>query len=326
MRYDQLKLYQELFGIKRQEIFLAPYSTPHRFFHTEKHLERNLMLMTKEGGVTEELIIANLFHDLCYDPRRQDNEQRSAQLFTDCVNGTHSLEKQIVDIILDTAEHKTDNPLNRAELYDINHAPSNLMDIRNIEQAIFKEYQLFPVSTFVDSRQTFLMRKASAVYRTKAEAMHHYNVAVYAGSFNPIHIGHQSVIEQAEQIFDKVIIAVGINPEKGAPNSEHVKHVFPFHEVISYEGLLPNFITELEQEHKAHANFTLIRGLRNGADLAYETNQLEFMRKMKPDIKVTLLPCDKTREHISSSAIRSLATFSMDEADKYLVKKYRYEA
>jgi len=326
MRYDSLKLYRELFGIVQEEVFLAPYRLPHRFYHTLTHLDHNLdlMRMLAEEDVPEEYVIANLFHDICYDPRRTDNEERSVQRFLDAAK-PHLLRSVIADLIMTTKISMAKNLLTDADLWDLRHV-IDVRSIQIIERNIFKEFQNYNLHDFVTGRKKVLDAYASEYYRSVAQTVFKYRVCVYPGSFNPLHIGHQSVIEQAEQVFDKVIIAVGINPDK--PNSLHTSadQAFPFHEVVAYNGLLTDFITDLEKQYGAYADFTVIRGLRNGADLSYETNQLEFMRRMKPDIKVMFIPCDKTREHVSSSAIRALERFSPSEADKYEVKKYHYIA
>jgi len=321
INYGNLKLYKELFGVIRPEIFLSHYDLPHRFFHTQEHLDRNADIMSM-WGADERYLIANLFHDIRYDPYRQDNEERSAAFF-EHNSREHPSKKVISDLILRTKDHYDTNPLNNADMYDIRTLTED-DKIREIEKNIFKEYQVHSIESFIKGRTDFLREHASKEYFTKATSMFHYSVGVYPGSFDPIHIGHQSVIEKAEQIFDKVIIAVGTNPEK-APSSSTVSQYFPFHEVCSYEGLLTDFVKRLEVQNP-HASFTVIRGLRNGADLSYETNQLEFMHKMKPDLKMVFIPCDKSREHISSTSIRNLRRFSEEEAEKYLVKKYRYDA
>lgn len=128
------------------------------------------------------------------------------------------------------------------------------------------------------------------------------NIGIYAGSFSPFHLGHFNIVQKASAIFDKVIIARGINPEKDgniiALNSEALKE----YEVAEFSGLLTSFI----DMHAQYANVTLVKGLRNGDDLDYEVNQLRFMETMYPQLKVVFIQCDKEYEHISSTALRNL--------------------
>jgi pantetheine-phosphate adenylyltransferase len=138
-------------------------------------------------------------------------------------------------------------------------------------------------------------------------------IGVYAGSFNPFHRGHYNILQKAEKIFDKVIIARGINPEK---NNDLV----PFPKILesrafmNYNGLLTDFIKTLPYD-----NVTIIRGLRNSVDLQYELNQYRYFQDLMPEVQVVSLFCDKEFEHISSSGIRALSTFGSDIVQKYLL-------
>lgn len=140
-------------------------------------------------------------------------------------------------------------------------------------------------------------------------------IAIYPGSFNPFHKGHYNILMKAEQIFDKVIIARGINPEKPhsqtmLPDSIKAKHV------MTYSGLLTDFINELTE----YDSVTVIRGLRNAVDLQHEMNQYRFLQDLKPDIKLISIFCDKEYEHISSSAIRMLQGYGDDKVKNYLIE------
>jgi pantetheine-phosphate adenylyltransferase len=139
-------------------------------------------------------------------------------------------------------------------------------------------------------------------------------VGVYAGSFNPFHLGHYNILLKGEKIFDKVILGFGKNPEKQDSNplipSELINRKS---DIRYYDGLLTDFINSLEFE-----NITLIRGLRNSTDLQYELTQYRFLQELKPDIKVVSIFCDKEYEHISSSAIRKLMMYG--KGSEYILK------
>ena len=138
-------------------------------------------------------------------------------------------------------------------------------------------------------------------------------VGLYPGSFNPFHQGHLNILEKAEKIFDKVIIARGVNPEK-----KNV--IMPMPNAIAdriwvnYNGLLTDFIKTLPYD-----NITVIRGLRNGVDLQYELNQYRYFQDLMPDIQMVSIFCDKEFEHISSSGIRMLSQYGEDHVKKYLL-------
>lgn len=138
-------------------------------------------------------------------------------------------------------------------------------------------------------------------------------IGVYAGSFNPFHKGHYNILCKAEKIFDKVIIARGINPEKNNVLVPLPK-ILDDRPVLSYNGLLTDFMTSLEEE-----NVTLIRGLRNSVDLQFEMNQYRYFQDLMPNIQMVSIFCDKEFEHISSSGIRLLSQFGEDKIKKYLI-------
>jgi pantetheine-phosphate adenylyltransferase len=155
-------------------------------------------------------------------------------------------------------------------------------------------------------------------------------IALFVGTFNPFHRGHMNVVEKAEAIFGKgnVYIAFGINPDKVEPSklSEYLKDVQDRVDELAnktgrpvklYKGFLHDFITQLESED-SDVNVVVVKGLRNGDDLAYEVNQLRFIEDFKKGIKTTFIVCDKEYEHISSSAIRKIKEFGGD-VEKYSV-------
>lgn len=76
----------------------------------------------------------------------------------------------------------------------------------------------------------------------------------------------------------------------------------------------------IEKKESEGYKVVLIRGLRNGDDLAYEDNQFKFIKDFKKDIDVVFFRCDEEFAHISSSAIRNLQSFRPGSGDKYLIK------
>lgn len=129
------------------------------------------------------------------------------------------------------------------------------------------------------------------------------NIAVFAGSFNPFHKGHYNVLQKAEKLFDKVIIAFGKNPDK-TERTWNIPKTIANRQLAEYNGLLTDFIDSLGYE------VTVVRGLRNSTDFQYEQNQYRYIQELKPDIKIVNVFCDKEFEHISSSGIRTLEKFN----------------
>jgi|ERR1041385_328535 pantetheine-phosphate adenylyltransferase len=143
-------------------------------------------------------------------------------------------------------------------------------------------------------------------------------VGLYAGSFNPFHVGHANIVLQAEKVFNKVIIARMINPSKSNVYLTEVDLGFvkkrPF---INHHGLLSNLIIELSE--KEDAEITLIRGVRNGFDLQYELNLCKAVSDLSGHfVPVVFFRCEPKFDHVSSTLIRELWFFDKNAAKDYL--------
>jgi len=143
------------------------------------------------------------------------------------------------------------------------------------------------------------------------------NIGIYAGSFNPFHKGHYNILCKAEQIFDKVIIVKGVNPDKSTSTYDiHSIETLKNRFILEYEGLLTDVIKHAKETAD---NVTLIRGLRNSVDLQYEMNQYRYLQDLMPDIQMVSIFCDKEFEHISSSGIRTLSKYGSEKVQDYLL-------
>ena len=133
------------------------------------------------------------------------------------------------------------------------------------------------------------------------------NIAVFPGSFSPFSIGHQSVVEKALPLFDKIIISIGINSEKDQYFSiqdrmQWIESVYENNakiEIKSYKGLTVDFC------RKESANF-ILRGLRNSHDFKFEKNIAQMNKGLNPDIETIFIITPPEVSHISSSLIRDI--------------------
>ncbi len=171
------------------------------------------------------------------------------------------------------------------------------------EMEQFKIHQSIPLKKYIKERLTFLKTQKHA--ELSSDYLRHFKpaIAVFAGSFNPFHKGHYNILQKAERIFDKVIIAFGQNPEKGSRHHK-VPESLKNRQLESYNGLLTDFLGSLGHE------VVVIRGLRNSTDFDYEQNQYRYIQELMPDIKIVSIFCDKEFEHISSSGIRTLEKYN----------------
>ena len=312
------------------------WNEPHRFWHT---LNNHLLPMLKCIDIHFELdeykhlfmtdvyknhMVAAFIHDVVYNPRSNDNEEKSLEYL---YNSTDKITKDNMDFIsklvmcTKSREIPKDKDCRPFWLYDnMIILGGHLDELIDYEEKIFKEFQFVSYDVYKTKRIEFLSGEIKHNNNIRLLISYIKNrkikVGVYSGSFNPFHLGHLDVLQKASLVFDKVIVAYGNNPEKGE-RMINTPNALGYFQVDTYNGLVTDYITSVENDK---VDVTLVRGLRNGADLDYEANQLAFIKDIKPDVKVVYVPCDKKFEHISSSAIRNLEKFDKDLATKYLVK------
>ena len=132
-------------------------------------------------------------------------------------------------------------------------------------------------------------------------------IAVFPGSFDPITIGHVQIVKRALPLFDKIIIAVGVNSQKKYLYSLDerlvgIDKVFsdePKVEVDKHEGLTAHYCV------KKNARY-LLRGLRNASDFDYE-KQLSQMNQIIGDgVETVFFISQPEFSHISSTLVREV--------------------
>lgn len=131
--------------------------------------------------------------------------------------------------------------------------------------------------------------------------------AIYAGSFDPVTYGHIDIIKRALRLFDKIIVAIGVNAEKSPLFSreeqmrmirESVRELNV--EVIAFDGLLVDFAKKRGISH-------VIRGLRAVSDFEYEFQLATMNRNMWGDFDSVFLMTDKDFFYLSSSMVKQIA-------------------
>ncbi|MCR5087634.1 MAG: pantetheine-phosphate adenylyltransferase [Lachnospiraceae bacterium] len=136
---------------------------------------------------------------------------------------------------------------------------------------------------------------------------------IYAGSFDPITLGHLDIIKRAARITKKLIIAVLNNNAKKPVFSveERVQLIrkvtkdIPGVEVMSFSGLTVDFAKE------QNAN-VLVRGLRAVTDFEYELQIAQLNHKLNPDIDTIFLTTSVEYSYLSSSIVKEIASYGGD--------------
>ena len=129
--------------------------------------------------------------------------------------------------------------------------------------------------------------------------------ALYPGSFDPPTNGHKWVIERVSDQFDQGHVAIGINPEKPGrfqvPEREEMlkelAQAFPNISVSSFAGLF-----QADYAQMLGAQY-VVRGIRNGADFAYESDNRHINATLSPDLETVAIIPPKDLLQVSSSMV-----------------------
>jgi pantetheine-phosphate adenylyltransferase len=152
-------------------------------------------------------------------------------------------------------------------------------------------------------------------------------IAIFPGSFDPITVGHESIVNRTVDLFDKIIIAVGHNENKKAFFSlearlSMIKEVFstnPKIEVTDYHDLTVDLAKRVGAKY-------IIRGLRTSADFEYERAIAQVNKAMYPDIESVFILTMPEHTSINSTIVREILRYGGD-AGKFIpssvdLKKY----
>lgn len=132
-------------------------------------------------------------------------------------------------------------------------------------------------------------------------------IAVFPGSFDPITIGHESIIRRGLPLFDKLIVAIGQNAEKKyffslEQRKEWLRQVFadePAVEVDSFTGLTVNYCRKVGAKY-------ILRGLRTSADFEFERSIGQVNRQMYPGLETIFLLTQPEHTAVNSGIVRDI--------------------
>ena len=131
-------------------------------------------------------------------------------------------------------------------------------------------------------------------------------IAVFPGTFDPITIGHVSIVERALPLFDRLVIGMGVNNTKKTMFEQEqrlqwIRDAFKAHEkveVVAFQGLTVDLC------RRVGAGF-IVRGLRNSTDHGYERS-IALMNRQISGVETIFLPSIPEHAHISSTIVREL--------------------
>lgn len=314
------------------------YSEPHRFYHTETHIDAVVAGVTKaldgaDGDINDwcATVLAAIYHDVVYNPRSSTNESDSARVLELHVRG------HFPDVVVNKAMeliHATDGTRIRSrEMYsyaralveaDLAVLLQREWDLLHYADLVYKEYQFHDYAAFVTAHVEVLRRSVAGIDMTKPDNFNEYEnllrhrrlrVGILPGSFNPWHKGHADILKQAQAVFDKVVVARGANPDKISVQGQasvtptSIENVPVCYETVEFTGTL----MDLYNRYQAHTNYevAIVRGLRNTADLESEITQRHFVQDYAGKIPYAFFISDPAVAHISSHAIRNLQKLAL---------------
>ncbi|MCB0803540.1 MAG: pantetheine-phosphate adenylyltransferase [Flavobacteriales bacterium] len=132
-------------------------------------------------------------------------------------------------------------------------------------------------------------------------------IAVFPGSFDPITLGHVSVIKRAIPLFDEIIVAIGNNAEKKymfdlKQRETWIKGAFKKESKISvdiYHGLTVDYCEKKQSKY-------ILRGLRNQQDFEFERTIAQMNKKLNDEIETIFLFTEVEYSAINSTVVRDI--------------------
>jgi pantetheine-phosphate adenylyltransferase len=145
-------------------------------------------------------------------------------------------------------------------------------------------------------------------------------LAIYAGSFDPVTNGHLDLVDRVSRLFTQVVVAVGINPTRTPLFTKderlelltEVCRPFANVRVQAFDGLLINFARSIGAR-------VIVRGLRAGSDFEYELQIAHSNGDLAPELDTVFLPTRTNYGFISASLVREIARHN-GEIERYAPK------
>ena len=140
-------------------------------------------------------------------------------------------------------------------------------------------------------------------------------IAVFTGTFDPLTLGHLDVIRRGRVLFEHVVVAIGINPNKASLFSieervalaREVVAPLPNVSVESFDELTVQFVRKIGAR-------VILRGVRTLSDMEYEFGMSLTNHRLDPFVETVFLMADGEYSHVSSSLIKQVARYGGADA------------
>jgi len=135
-------------------------------------------------------------------------------------------------------------------------------------------------------------------------------ICLFPGTFDPITLGHTDVIDRSLDLFDEIVVGIGVNSAKTPMFSleqrmQWIREIYsdrPKVKVISYEGLTINTCKEVGAQF-------ILRGIRSIGDFEYEKAIADVNRMMDDNIETIFLSCSPRYSTLASSLVRDVLRY-----------------
>lgn len=335
------------------------WQKPYRYYHNLKyHLEPMLQKISdfydKGVIIKKEYIILSFaawFHNIIYFPWKNNNVEKSIEFFEDFINDKeryisknidelYGLTKDDIEIIkqliigtkkhtiLDKSLQGLFNSINCNYFYS-----NDMKELLDIEYLLFKENQFLSFEQYKKNRINFIEENIlylvnnnnnNDIWNKIINWLKSWKpkIGIYAGTFEPFHIGHYNILTQAEKIFDKVVILKTTNSNKNTTPisnnlSDDINPKIKNREI----AILPSnvIITQYIRDYSDWCNCTLIRGIRDVNDYHYETNYIECLKDLYGNhLQTILIPSKKEFNHINSTMIKQIYDINPNKIERYI--------
>lgn len=148
-------------------------------------------------------------------------------------------------------------------------------------------------------------------------------IALYAGSFDPMTLGHEDIVRRAAQLFDTLVVGIGINPDKqplftSEEREQILREVLSDLDnirIVSFKELTVDFA-------RSQGASVMIRGVRTVSDIEAEFTMALANHMMAPELETVFLMASERFSHISSTLIKQIAGMGTQETAEKQLRKF----
>ena len=141
------------------------------------------------------------------------------------------------------------------------------------------------------------------------------HTSVFTGTFDPLTLGHLDVIRRGSVLFDRLVVGIGVNPNKlmlfdideRVALAKRVVAPFPNVSVDKFDELAVQFVRRIGAR-------IILRGVRTLSDMEYEFSMTLTNARLDPEVETVFLMADGEYSHVSSSLIKQVARFGGEAA------------